>query len=82
MKETTENLKTLLKEGKVHFEYTKSNGEIRQANGTLNADLIPTKYVFVDKLNAIEFTNLRYFDLDKQSWRSISKDTTEVEILG
>ena len=80
MKETTENLKTLLREGKVHFEYTKSNGEIRQANGTLKGDLIPDK--FTEKTNLIAFTNLRYFDLDKQSWRSISKDTTEVEILG
>lgn len=80
MKETIENFKDLLKEGKVRFEYTKRNGEIREASGTLKRDLIPVQ--FVEKTNLIAFTNLRYFDLDKQSWRSISSDTTEIEILG
>ena len=80
MASTLEQLKDLLKAGKVRFEYTKVNGDIREAVGTLNGELIPDK--FAENSNPVhKITNLRYFDLDKQSWRSISKDTKEVEIF-
>lgn len=80
MKVTIDKLKDLLREGKVNFEYTKTDGTVRNANGTLKMDFIPDTMRPTDS-STYKFTNLRYFDIDKNEWRSVSGSTTEVEVL-
>lgn len=64
------NFKNALYNGVVEFKYTKKNGEIRTAKGTLNIDIMGednapkgTGYDIVD-------TNIRYYDLNSEGWRS------------
>ena len=60
----------LMRKGEVKFKYTKKDGTMREARGTLNMDIIPEKDH--PKGNSYELrTNLLiYFDLDKEAWRS------------
>ena len=65
-----ENFKEALRKGVVEFKYRKKNGEIRDAKGTLNIDVMGeenapkgTGYDIVD-------TNIRYYDLNSEGWRS------------
>ena len=62
--------KKALHNGVVEFKYTKKNGEVRTAKGTLNIDIMGednapkgTSYDIVD-------TNIRYYDLNSEGWRS------------
>lgn len=62
--------KKALHNGVVEFKYKKKNGEIRDAKGTLNIDIMGednapkgTGYDIVD-------TNIRYYDLNSEGWRS------------
>jgi len=80
MKVTIDKLKDLLREGKVNFEYTKVDGTVRKAEGTLKMDFIPETMRPTDG-STYKANNLRYFDVDKNEWRSISGSTTEVEVL-
>jgi hypothetical protein len=75
-----DELKEMLRMGKVHFEYKKADGTIREALGTLNSDYIPVAMIPKDSSTYKEY-NLRYFDLDKNSWRSIAKETTQIIVL-
>jgi len=77
----TEELKEMLKAGKVHFEFTKRDGTLREAFGTLNMNYIPENMRPSDSSTNRNITTLRYFDLDKNEWRSVSGDTTEVKVL-
>lgn len=82
----TKKFKKILEKGKVHFVYTKKDGTLREATGTLKYEFIPE-----DMWPKMDFSevkdppkdpiNLRYFDLDKNAWRSISSDTREVKVL-
>ena len=77
----TEELKEMLKTGKVHFEFAKRDGTLREAFGTLNMNYIPENMRPSDSSTNRNITTLRYFDLDKNEWRSVSGDTTEVKVL-
>ena len=77
----TEELKEMLKLGKVHFEFIKRDGTLREALGTLNMNYIPENMRPSDSSTNRNITTLRYFDLDKNEWRSVSGDTTEVKVL-
>ena len=64
------DFKNALRNGVVEFKYTKKNGEIRTAKGTLNIDVMGadnapkgTGYDIVDD-------NIRYYDLNSEGWRS------------
>ena len=64
------DFKNALHKGVVNFKYKKKNGEIRDAKGTLNIDVMGednapkgTGYDIVD-------TNIRYYDLNSEGWRS------------
>ncbi len=64
------DFKNALRKGVVNFKYKKKNGEIRDAKGTLNVDIMGeentpkgTGYDIVD-------TNIRYYDLNSEGWRS------------
>lgn len=73
-------LKELLDEHKVEFSFEKKDGSLRKAKGTLNSKFIPEamlpKEDFVNKKS----TNLKYFDLEKNSWRSLSYDCSTVSL--
>ena len=75
----TEEFKEILRMGKVHFEYTKKDGTLREAIGTLNPELIPGD--MKPKDSSTNITNTRYYDLDKNAWRSISYETKEINVL-
>lgn len=62
------NLRKKLHEGEVNFEYTKKDGTIRKARGTLDMGMIPESYHPVFQPTAPD--NVRYWDLDVQGWRS------------
>jgi hypothetical protein len=72
-------LKEILQMEKVYFEYTKKDGSIRKAYGTRQYAFIPE--VQQPKNESFDSKNLRYFDLDKNAWRSIGKDVEEVNVL-
>jgi hypothetical protein len=74
-----EELRMLLQRKKVHFEYDKKDGTICEAYGTLKSSLIPKE--LQPKNESQVFSNFRYFDLDKNGWRSVANDTTEVKVL-
>ena len=64
------DFKNALRKGVVNFKYKKKNGEIRDAKGTLNVEIMGeentpkgTGYDNVD-------TNIRYYDLNSEGWRS------------
>ena len=64
------DFKNALRKGVVNFKYKKKNGEIRDAKGTLNVEIMGeentpkgTGYDIVD-------TNIRYYDLNSEGWRS------------
>ena len=73
-----ELLKEILLMEKVYFEYKKRDGTIRKAYGTLQYNFIPEDKHPKDSL--YEYSNLRFFDLEKKEWRSISKDVKEVDV--
>ena len=64
----------------VHFSYQKVNGTLREALGTLNQNLIPENKK--PKASSINFgTNLKYFDIEKDSWRSLVTDCSILKLL-
>lgn len=80
---TKNEIVQILYSGLCKFTYTKENGEIRNACGTLQAgyipeDLIPKK----DHSPRIsEKSRVRYFDTDVQGWRSFRIDyLNEIEL--
>jgi len=74
-----EQLKDILIMEKAHFEYKKRDGTIRKAYGTLQYAFIPEN--MQPKDFEFEASNFRYYDLDKEAWRSIAKDVAEVNVL-
>ena len=72
-------LKEILQMEKAHFEYKKRDGTIRKAYGTLQYAFIPEN--LVPKESSTEPTTFKYFDLEKNAWRSISNNVNEVNVL-
>ena len=72
-----DQFKDLLQKGPISFSYTKIDGSVREAHGTLDPSIIE-QYV-PPKLNeGNDFQNhvkssLTYFDLDLKEFRSIHK---------
>ncbi len=64
----------------VHFTYFKVDGSTRIATGTLNESLIPEGMMPKDS-STNTGKNLRYFDLDKNAWRSLGKDVKLVQMI-
>jgi hypothetical protein len=66
----------------VHFTYRKADGTIRDAIGTLRPGLIPvSKEPKSPNLNDNPSLNLRYYDLQKEAWRSLTQDCSIINIL-
>jgi len=77
---TIDELKLLLRKKEMNFEYEKLDGTLRKARGTLKSELIPENMQPKDS-STYQATNLRYFDLDKNAWRSISNEVKKVKVL-
>ena len=61
-------LRAALRAGAVHFVFQKQDGEVREAFGTLHPDFFQYEYKGSDR--AENPTAIKYFDLDKNAWRS------------
>lgn len=72
MKYTVEDLNCALLETEVVFQYKKKDGTVRTARGTKNFKVmnIDPSTAFSDKEYNKSDKVIRYYDLDKQSWRS------------
>lgn len=74
------DLRDLLIKGIVDFQYEKTDGTERKARGTLSEEHIP-------KLNKKDTSTNRgsssfvYFDIEKNYWRSVSKNTKNIKLL-
>ena len=75
----TSELRTRLHEGRVHFQFVKKNGDLRDANGTTLLDNIP-KDSHPKGVRDSSPSVTVFFDLDKGEWRSVSNGT-EIYIL-
>ena len=73
-----EELRELLRNGKVKFEFPKNDGTLREAFGTLFPKYIPLEFQLKDSSRNIH--TLRYFDLEKNAWRSISESTQVIKV--
>lgn len=69
-----EQLKQLLQEGVVEFEYTKKDGTTRVAVGTTKLDLFKDSpnYKESNEKRLVSDDIVTYWDLDKDGWRSFN----------
>lgn len=73
---SSEELISRLQEGETRFRFMKMDGSLREARGTTNLRLVPAdlhpspipKQKHPDNV-------IRYFDLDKNWWRSLREET-------
>jgi hypothetical protein len=60
----------------------KKDGTLRNAVGTLHETLIPEDHRPKDpSINYANGDNLKYFDLEKNAWRSLSKNCGMIQII-
>ncbi|TWP29352.1 DUF2693 domain-containing protein [Apibacter muscae] len=73
LKQAWRNFKLVqaMKKGIVKFYFTKVNGEVREAWGTLNEKFLPV-VSGIDKRKKNEFVQI-YFDTEKQEYRCFKK---------
>ena len=64
----------------VSFSYFKKDGTLRNAIGTLNERLIPESVRPKDS-STNTGDNLKYYDLEKNAWRSLCIDCSLVQIF-
>jgi len=70
-----QNLKNALHEGAVKFSYKKVNGEIREAYGTLNIEVMGEENQPHGNGNySVSDDVIRYYDLDSKGWRSFKAE--------
>ncbi len=74
MKKTINELRAALKSSIVEFTFTKLNGEVREAKGTINPDLIPKEYQSKATTSKSSGDALSYFDLGVNGFRRVSAD--------
>lgn len=67
-------LKAKMREGEVKFKYTKKNGEIREALGTLNSDVYGKENEPTGTGYSVPENQIRYYDLNSKGWRSFIID--------
>ena len=71
---TIEDLNKALLEGEVVFSFEKKDGTERVARGTKKMDMVPDSSVPSGKKYNKSDAVIRYYDLDKQDWRSFRKE--------
>lgn len=69
-----DELRTKLNEGTVQFAFKKLDGTLRTAVGTTNLESIPLENHPSTGV-ASSPASVRYFDMGKNSWRSVSAST-------
>jgi hypothetical protein len=62
-------LETLLSQGKVKFSFTRTDGSMRDAEGTSNLELIPKDH---HPKGGKGPTGTCYFDSEKTAWRCVA----------
>lgn len=65
-----ELVKALVNNAEVKFTYTKLNGEVRQARGTLMEGIVPATSSTGGGKKERPADMIVYWDLDKNNWRS------------
>lgn len=72
-----QNLKNALHEGAVKFSYKKVNGEIRDAYGTLNVEVMGEENMphgGERSIGVLPENVIRYYDLNSKGWRSFKAE--------
>ena len=72
--------KSLYSENPIMFTFFKKDGSARTALGTLNENLIPEDQRPKDSSINVG-TNLKYYDVEKKGWRSLSYDVSTVQMM-
>lgn len=75
MNKTINELRTALKSSVINFKFTKLNGEVREAKGTINGDLIPEQYRTSSSSQKQSDKVLTYFDFTVNGYRNVSVGT-------
>ena len=70
VKDMAFELKAKMQDGKVKFRYTKKNGEIREALGTLNSDIYGKENEPTGNGSDCPENQIKYYDLNSDGWRS------------
>jgi stalled ribosome rescue protein Dom34 len=65
-------LRASLRTGVASFTFQNNEGEVRAAKGTLNTDLFQYDYKGTKRGESV--TVVKYFDLEKNAWRSFRAD--------
>jgi hypothetical protein len=78
---TEELRKNLHRSTPCKFQFMKKDNTMRVAVGTLNESIIPEDMLPKDASANSKGNNLKYFDLEKNAWRSISQDCSLIEII-
>ena len=65
-----EDFKKALHNGVVEFKYKKKNGDERVAKGTLNVEVMGEENSPKGTGYEITDSNIRYYDLNSEGWRS------------
>lgn len=71
---SVDDLKQMLHEGIVNFEFIKKDGSVRSAKGTLLAEHLPATKEGATSRKHNENVVV-YFDMEKQAFRSFSKES-------
>lgn len=69
-----DELRTKLNEGTVQFAFKKLDGTLRTAVGTTSLESIPLENHPSTGV-ASSSASIRYFDMSKNAWRSVSAET-------
>ena len=67
-------LKEELHKREVKFKYTKKDGSVRDAVGTLNIDIMGKENEPTGSAKSIPENQIRYFDINSQGWRSFLRE--------
>ena len=71
-KVSAQELSEMLHKGTVKFQYTKKDGSVRQATGTLMSDVVKANlHGGVSTVKNAGYTS--YFDIDKQAFRCFAE---------
>ena len=67
-------LKNEMHKREVKFKYTKKNGDLREARGTLSSEIYGSENEPSGSGRAVPENQVRYFDLDSNGWRSFIEE--------
>jgi hypothetical protein len=69
---TASELRNVLAESVKRFKFVKLNGEVREALGTRDVNLIPQDVHTPKFIDDVSEKSIVYWDLDEQDFRSVS----------